>query len=94
MVVYEVFPQKEDPHLTRITIAGSCIWYPGDVGTPTGSLDLIKMIINSVLSCPGYRFYFYDTKNFYLQNPMERPEYVRIKLTDIPQDFINEYDIT
>ena len=24
---------------------------------------------------------------------MERPEYVKIKLTDIPQEFINEYNL-
>ena len=50
MVVCEVKPHKEDPNRTRITVSGSQICYPGDVGTPTGSLDLVKLIINSVLS--------------------------------------------
>ena len=48
MVVCEVKPHKEDPNRTRITVAGSQIFYPRDVGTPTGSLDLDKLIINSV----------------------------------------------
>ena len=26
--------------------------------------------------------------------PMDRQEYVRIKLSDIPQEFIDEYDLT
>ena len=30
-------------------------------------------------------------KNFYLQTPMERSKYVRIKLLDIPQEFIEEH---
>ena len=84
MVVYKVKPHKEDPNQTRITVAGSQICYPGDVGTPTGSLDLIKLIINSVLSRRNARFVCFDFKNFYLQTPMEWSEYVRIKLSDTP----------
>ena len=56
MVVCEVKIHKEDPNCTRITVAGSQICYPGDVGTPTGSLDLVKLIINSVLSRRNARF--------------------------------------
>ena len=33
-------------------------------------------------------------KHIYLQTPMDRPEYVGIKLLDIPQEFIEEYDLT
>ena len=84
MVFCEVKPHKEDLNRTRITVAGSQICYPGDVGTPTGSLDLIKIIINSVLSCRNARFVYFYLKNFDLQTPMEQSEYVRIKLSDIP----------
>jgi len=41
--------QKDDPNRTRITIAGNCICYPGDVGTPTASLELVKLMLNSVI---------------------------------------------
>ena len=37
----------------------------------------------------------FDINKFYLDTPlMEDPEYVRIKLTDIPQEFIDEYNLT
>ena len=88
MVVCEVKPHKEDPNRTRIIIAGIQICYPGNVGVPTGSLDLVKLIINSVLSRRNARFVFFDLKNVYLQTPMERSEYLRIKLSDIPPEFI------
>ena len=88
MVVCEVKPHKEDPNRTRITVVGSQICYPGDVGTPTGSLDLVKLIINSVLSRRNARFVSFDLKNFYLQTPIERSKYVRIKLSDIFQELI------
>ena len=52
-VVCEVRPDKDDPNRTRITVAGNRICYPGDVATPTGSLELVKLIINSVLSRKG-----------------------------------------
>ena len=34
-----------------------------------------------------------DIKNFYLETPLERYEYLRLKLSDIPDDVINEYDL-
>jgi hypothetical protein len=34
-----------------------------------------------------------DLKNFYLNTPLDWPEYIRIKLADIPQEFINEYKL-
>ena len=49
-VVCTFHPDKADPNRTRITIAGQNIKYPGDVGTKTASLDLLKLLLNSVLS--------------------------------------------
>ena len=60
MVVCEVRPQKEDPNRTCITVVGSRICYPGNIGTSTGYLDLVKLIINSVLSCCNARFVWFD----------------------------------
>ena len=94
MVECEVKPHKEDPNHTRITVSESQICYPRDVGTPTRSLDLVKHFINSVLSRCNTRFVSSDLKNFYLQTRMERSKYVRIKFSDIPQEFIEEYDLS
>ena len=57
MVLCEVKPQKEDPNRTRITVAGISIFYPINKGMSTGSLDLVKLMINSVLSCCNARFF-------------------------------------
>ena len=69
-VVCEVRPNTEDSNRTRITVAGNRIYYPGDVATPTGSLELVKLIINSVLSRRGAKLACFDIKNFYLGTPM------------------------
>jgi hypothetical protein len=39
------------------------------------------------------RFSTIDLKNFYLDTPMPDPDYVCIKITDIPAEFIEEYKL-
>ena len=34
-----------------------------------------------------------DIKNFYLNTPMERFEYMRLKLSDVPEDFVEQYNL-
>ncbi len=52
-VVCKVRPEKDGSDRTRIAIGGNIILYPGDVGTSTASLELIKILLNSVLSRKG-----------------------------------------
>ena len=35
-----------------------------------------------------------DIKNFYLNTPMERYEYMRLKLSDLPDDVIKPYNLS
>ena len=93
-VVCEVRPQKSDPYRTRITIGGNRIAYPGDAGTRTGSLETFKLLINSTLSTPGAAFACFDIANFYLGTPLDRPEFVKIQLSVIPDEFVDEYNLT
>ena len=93
MVICEIRPEKDDPDRTHITIGGNRICYPGNVGTNTALLELVKLLLNSVLSRKGAWFSTIDLKNFYLDTPMPDPEYVYIKLSDIPAKFIKEYNL-
>ena len=34
-----------------------------------------------------------DIKDFYLRTPMKRPEYMRLKITDIPEEIIEHYKL-
>ena len=77
-VVFEVRPTKEDPNRTRITIGGNTIAYLGDMGTKTGSLELVKCVFNSVCSQQNAKFLSADLANFYLKTPLDCPEYVHI----------------
>ena len=87
-VVCAFRPEKSDPNRTRINIVGQNIKYTGDVGTKISSLDILKLLLNSSLSRKGAKSFTFDINNFYLQPPLDLPEYVRIKLAEIPQDFI------
>ena len=49
--------------------------------------------MNSVLLRRNARFVYFDFKKNYVQTPMEQSEYVCIKLLDIPQEFIDEYNL-
>ena len=92
-VVCEVIPGNKDPNRTRITICGTNVCYPGDVGTNTASLELFKLIINSILSRVEDKYVCFDIDFFYLSTPIGRPEYVKIQLSKIPQEFIKEYNL-
>ena len=72
------------PTALVLPLTGNRICYPGDVGTKTASLDLIKLVVNSVLSRKDAKYVTFDISNFYLQTPLDCPEYVRINLSDIP----------
>ena len=64
--------------------------YPGDYGTPTVDLLTSKLLLNSVVSTPGAKFMIIDINDFYLNTPMDRYKYMRLKLSDLLQDFSKE----
>ena len=82
---------KTETHRTRLTAGGDRINYPEDVGTPTADMTLVKTMLNSVISTRGAKCVILDIKDFYLNTPMKRYEYMRIKITNIPEEIIKEY---
>ena len=89
--VCNVRPEKAEPNRTRFTVGGDRINYPGEVATPTVEMLTAKLLFNSVISTPGAKFMTMDISNFYLMTPLPRPEYLRVKLSDIPTEIIREY---
>jgi hypothetical protein len=87
------FKKGNAANQTHITIGRNNIAYPGDAGTLTGSLELVKLLINSVLSQRNVCFATFDLRDFYLNTPLDQPEYVCIKITNIPKEFIDEYTL-
>ncbi|KAL7477514.1 hypothetical protein ACHAW6_003322 [Cyclotella cf. meneghiniana] len=52
-----------------------------------------KILFNSVISTTATRFMTMDISNFYLNTPLKCPEYIRMKLTVIPEEIIKEYKL-
>ena len=63
-VVCEVRPGKKDPNRIIITICGTNVCYQWDVGTKTESLELFKLMINSILSLTGAKYICFDIHFF------------------------------
>jgi hypothetical protein len=86
-------PNKAEKERTRLTMGGDRINYPDDCGTPTADMILFKILVNSILSTPKAKCLMLDIKDFYLRTPMKRPEYMRLKITDIPEEIIEHYNL-
>jgi hypothetical protein len=74
-------------------VGGNRITYPGNCGTPTADMLTTKVLLNSVISTKGAQFMTINIKDFYLNTPMVRPEYMRLKLSDIPNHIIALYKL-
>jgi hypothetical protein len=66
---------------------------PDKVSTPSTGLGTVKILLNSVISTPNARFVTFDLKDFYLDRPMARKEYMRIAITSTPSSIIDQYHI-
>ena len=84
-IVVDICPQKTVPKHVRLTISGDRVKYHGEVTTT------IKLHLNSVVSRKFFHIYI---SNFYLDIPFTQPEYAHIAAKYVPQQFIDEYNLT
>jgi len=92
-VVCAYNPNKADPYRVRFTYSGDKSDYPYETSTPTVDISTVKLHLNSVISTPGARYMTLDLKNFYLNTPLERFEYMRIPISIFPEPIINQYNL-
>jgi hypothetical protein len=86
-------PKKEEPRRVRMTVGGDQIEYPGDCATKGADLITAKCLFNSVVSTPNAKMMGMDIKDFYLNTTLASPEYVRIPISIIPEEFIEQYNL-
>ena len=67
--------------------------YEGPVSTPTSNFTTSKLYWNIVLSTPDGKYLIVDVKNFYLNNPTNKAEYIKIAHMIISQEIIDTYDL-
>lgn len=86
-------PMKANPRRVRFTVGGDKVNYPGNVSTKTADLTTAKILINHTISTPGARWMCMDIKDFYLNNPMNRYEYMQIPVSQIPKRIMEQYNL-
>ena len=74
-------------------MGGGRINYPREFATPTANMLAAKILFNSVISTAGARFMTMDISNFYLNTPLKRPEFIRMKISDITYEIITVYKL-
>jgi hypothetical protein len=75
-IVCDDRPQKANTRRVRFTVKGDKVDCPFDVATKTAAITTVKILLNSVISTDGAKFMTIDIKDFYLNTPMERYEYM------------------
>ena len=79
---------KTDPYQEQLVPGGNIINYPGDLGTPTADILIVKLLLNSVVSTPGAEFFTADTSSFYLITPRKCKKYVGLNLSYMLEDVV------
>jgi hypothetical protein len=92
-IVCNVRPQKDEVNRSRLTVGEDRINFEGDCSTPTANLLTVKLLLNSIVSTPGAIFLGLDLKDFYLNTPMDRPEYLKMKLANFLDEVIAHYNL-
>jgi hypothetical protein len=85
--------EKEDPNHTGAMVGGNLLHYSGDCGTPTFDMITVKLHLKSVISTKNARYRTIDLKYFYLNALMDRPEYMHMKISNLPPNFVKAYNL-
>ena len=57
------------------------------------SLTTVNLLLNSILSTINAHFMTIDIKDFYLNTPMARSEYLSLKLSNLPKSVVQQYKL-
>ena len=74
-------------------MGGYKLTFYGPVSASISNITTSKLHWNGVLLIPGSRYMFLDVKNFYLNNPVTKPEYCKVSISLILQDSIDNYNL-
>ena len=76
-------------------VGGDRLTYTADAGSPATDMVETKILLNSTISDAKYgaRFMSADIKDFFLASPMDRPEYMRVKLKYFSADIRQRYNL-
>ena len=79
--------------MKRLTVGGNLIDYPGYVSTTTSYLTTMKFHVNSANSDVKLRYMCMNVRYFYLNNMMNREEYIMMQAAMITQEFVDKFNL-
>jgi hypothetical protein len=74
-------------------VGGNRLDYSGDVATSTAEITTFKILINSTLSTEDAVMMTMDIKNYYLDIPLPRYEYMGMVLSRFLEEIVDKYNI-
>ena len=89
-VVCKLNPTKGDTNRINITVGGNIICHPGDIETPTISLETRNIPFNIIFYRLGVKISTLNIKNFYLNSTIGQYKYACIYITNIPDESVQE----
>ena len=89
--VCDIKENKIETHRTQLTVGRNLLDFAGLLSTPTSTVTTAKCLFNSVIYTPGAKYIIADVKNFYLNNDLPEPEYMKLNIHIIPQEIIDKY---
>jgi hypothetical protein len=92
-LVCDIRPQKKEMHRVRLTVGEDIIDYPGETSTKNANLTTSKCLWNSTISTKGDQYMCADVKCFYLNTSLDRPKYMKLALSLIPQEIIDTHGL-
>jgi hypothetical protein len=92
-IVCDYKPHKKEKERVRLTVGSDKLDYSGDVATSTADITTFKVLINSTLSTEESAMMMMDIKNFYLDTPLTRCEYMKMLLSRFPEEIIQKYNL-
>jgi hypothetical protein len=91
--VCDTRPQKAEQYRVRLTVGSDCIDYPSETATKNYNPTTSKCLWNSTISMEAAMYMRADVKNFYLNTILDRPEFMKLTLSIIPQEIIDKYNL-
>ena len=92
-MVATIQPTKSKVNRVRITVGGNRLDLPGATTTYCASLTTTKCFLNSTISTPGASFMTLNIKDFYYGTAMARYKYMKLALSCIPDEKIDQYNL-
>jgi hypothetical protein len=74
-------------------VGGNRLDYSGDVATSTADIMTFKILINSTLSTADAAMMMMDIKNYYLGTPLPRFKYMKMLLSQFPEEIVEKYNL-